>query len=415
MFLRSLCPVVVFLVVQPSFGSVPVVDASTLHGKVVTGYQGWFGAPGDGNDPQVGWFHWSKTSDNIGPGLYNVDMWPDMSGFDEDELYLAPNVQLTDGSPAVLFSSRNPKTVARHFKWMKDAGIDGIFLQRFVNELSSPARLAHRNAVLENVRAAANTYGRIFAIEYDVSGATESTMASVIAADWQYLVETLDILNDPCYLYHDGKPVVIVWGLGLQGNPGTPAIATQIIDFLKNYGGGQTLIGGVDRGWRTLTIGSKTDPAWASVYRSFDIITPWTVGAYRTTAEINSYRTNFIVPDMNECNSLGIGYLPVVWPGFSWDNLMELPPGTSNFSRRNGSHLWDQVYSTKLAGATMLFLAMFDEVDESTAIFKVSEVHPVTDHWVTYEGLPGDWYLRLAGAAQRMLNGAIPLSSTIPI
>ncbi|NLX12103.1 MAG: xylosidase/arabinosidase, partial [Phycisphaerales bacterium] len=415
MLLRSISTTVVLILARAAAGAAPVVDASTLNGKVVTGYQGWFGAPGDGNDQQIGWLHWSKAWNDIGPGLYNVDMWPDMSGFDADERYFAPNVQLSDGSPAALFSSRNPKTVARHFKWMKDAGIDGVFLQRFVNELSSPAHLSHRNAVLDNVRAAANAHGRVYAIEYDVSGATESTMASVIAADWQYLVNTLGITNDPRYLYHNGKPVVIVWGLGLQGNPGTPAIASQIISNLKNSYGGHTVIGGVDRGWRTLTHGSKTDPAWATVYRSFDIITPWTVGAYTTTNEINAYRTTLMQPDIAECNSLGIGYLPVIWPGFSWDNLKGYPPGTSVISRRNGNHLWDQVYSTQLAGANMLFVAMFDEVDESTAIFKVSDVHPVTDHWVTYEGLPGDWYLRLAGAAQRMLNGAIPLSSTIPI
>ena len=34
---------------------------------------------------------------------------------------------------------------------------------------------------------------------------------------------------------------------------------------------------------------------------------------------------------------------------------------------------------------------------------------------MTYEGMPHDWYMRLTGAAGRMLRGEIPLTSTIPI
>ena len=63
----------------------------------------------------------------------------------------------------------------------------------------------------------------------------------------------------------------------------------------------------------------------------------------------------------------------------------------------------------------MMLLAMFDEVDEGTAIFKVSPNHPTTDHWVDYGTLPHDWYLRLAGAAARMIRKEIPFTSTFPI
>ncbi len=40
---------------------------------------------------------------------------------------------------------------------------------------------------------------------------------------------------------------------------------------------------------------------------------------------------------------------------------------------------------------------MFDEVDEGTAIFKVTSEPPTQAHFVGYEGLPSDWYLRLTG------------------
>jgi hypothetical protein len=61
----------------------------------------------------------------------------------------------------------------------------------------------------------------------------------------------------------------------------------------------------------------------------------------------------------------------------------------------------------------MLYGAMFDEVDESTAMFKVaasprdapSEVAVVTLD-VDGEPLPSDWYLRLAREAQKHLRDA---------
>jgi hypothetical protein len=57
---------------------------------------------------------------------------------------------------------------------------------------------------------------------------------------------------------------------------------------------------------------------------------------------------------------------------------------------------------------------MFDEVNEGTAIYKVANQTPVGENFVTLENLPTDWYLRLTGAATRMLRNEIPLSMTIP-
>jgi hypothetical protein len=33
---------------------------------------------------------------------------------------------------------------------------------------------------------------------------------------------------------------------------------------------------------------------------------------------------------------------------------------------------------------------------------------------VTYEGLPSDWYLKLTGAATRMIRGEAPLAEKMP-
>jgi hypothetical protein len=64
----------------------------------------------------------------------------------------------------------------------------------------------------------------------------------------------------------------------------------------------------------------------------------------------------------------------------------------------------------------MLYVAMFDEVDEGTAVFKCVNNPPSTGNatFLTYEGLPGDYYLRLCGEGARLLRGEIPVSAPQP-
>ena len=66
-------------------------------------------------------------------------------------------------------------------------------------------------------------------------------------------------------------------------------------------------------------------------------------------------------------------------------------------------------------GIEMAYVAMFDEVDEATAIFKVSNSPPKPDHFKTYDGLPTDWYLRLTGEGTKLIRGERTNQKTIPI
>jgi hypothetical protein len=137
-------------------------------------------------------------------------MYPDMREFEPGEACAIPNMTV-GASPAYLFSSGNSKTVARHFKWMQHYGLDGVLVQRFVSDI--PGNYSAGDAVLKNIMAAALKYGRAFAIEYDISGANPTTLLKTLQQDWTYLADTLHVTANPQYLYHDGKPVVSVWGI----------------------------------------------------------------------------------------------------------------------------------------------------------------------------------------------------------
>ena len=72
------------------------------------------------------------------------------------------------------------------------------------------------------------------------------------------------------------------------------------------------------------------------------------------------------------------------------------------------------VTAAKPAGAGIIYVAMFDEVDEGTAIFKCANELPVGPApFLTYEGLPSDFYLRLTGEGVRLLRGEIPVSNKL--
>ena len=145
-------------------------DPSTIQNKFMVGYQGWFTCPGDGPplDPHHhGWLHWVNYPIPDG-GRPNTDLWPDLSEYSPSELYPVPGLKYANGEQAFLFSSRNPKTVQRHFNWMAQHGVDGAFLQRFAGqtdlEAGNRAIRDQRDEVGDRVREAAEKEGRVFAI-----------------------------------------------------------------------------------------------------------------------------------------------------------------------------------------------------------------------------------------------------------
>ena len=67
-------------------------------------------------------------------------------------------------------------------------------------------------------------------------------------------------------------------------------------------------------------------------------------------------------------------WLPVVYPGFSWDNLQRLPPGkVRTFLATAADSSGSSFTNWSRLGVDSVYVAMFDEVDEGTAIFKVTE------------------------------------------
>src|SRR5687767_609599 len=67
------------------------IDATTLDGKVLCGYQGWFNTPGDGTT--FGFRHWGQGLDRPDGGRLTIDMWPDVSEYDPKDLREVPGLK----------------------------------------------------------------------------------------------------------------------------------------------------------------------------------------------------------------------------------------------------------------------------------------------------------------------------------
>jgi hypothetical protein len=383
-----------------------VVPNLTMTGKVMSGYQGWFNTPSDGANR--GWRHWAGSTPQ--PGNASIDMWPDMTETDPDERY-ATGFKHKDGRVAEVYSAHNEKTVMRHFKWMRDYGLDGVFLQRFAGEVSNESGRNHFNKVLSSARKGAQTYGRVYGMMYDLSGVQDGGAEGIIA-DWKSLYDETKLTKDDRYVRHNNKPVVVLWGLGfIEG--GRPALlddGLKIVNFLKNdpvYGGNVVMLG-VPYTWRTTDNADVPFAKFEQLIRAADILSPWSVGRPNTPSAVIENAQRVLKPDLEWCQARGIEYMPVVFPGFTWFNLRKGTTPSNQIPRLGGKFLWTQYVEAKKVGATMVYQAMFDEVDEGTAIFKVTNDVPDGEgksQFVPLEGLPSDFYLKLVGQATRLVRG----------
>ena len=327
--------------------------------------------------------------------------------------------KLEDGSPAYVFSSYDESTVDLHFKWMKEYGIDGVFMQRFFSVLESENRTNHADKVLRSALKAANKYGVAICLMYDIGGMDDSKY-ELIYEDWKHLVDDLKLTNQGAqttYLFHNEKPLVAFWGISssLRNSGHIPEIY-DIIDFVKNdteYGGCSVHLGIPSR-WRTLGNDTRGDARLHDVLRNVDVIHPWFVGRYNEDS-YEAFRQNLIVEDVKWCKEKGKSYVPTVFPGFSWYNMKSWDV-SNKIPRNKGEFFWKQIAGAIESGAEMLYVAMFDEIDEATAIMKCAHEVPVGKSvFVPYEKeIPSDHYLWLAGMAGKMLRGEIPFSRQIP-
>ncbi len=399
----------------------PASRYPSYQGLILCGYQGWFRAKSDGSGE--GWVHYGNHGRFDLEDLH-VDFWPDVSEYVQTYPTSFTN---QDRTVARVFSSWDQSTIDLHFRWMKQYGIDGVFAQRFFGVTRTEQSRQKGRIILKKMLDASQKYGRAIAVMYDLSGLKASGEdCSSIIQDWKELVDQLKITSqgtNQTYLYNNGKPLVAIWGLGFPDRPyNIRNIGIEkLINFLKNdpqYGGCAVMLG-VPTYFRDLNVDCLPDPYLHQVMASADIIMPWMVQRFTPLLhqEMARYAAE-IKADIAWCDARHLEYAPCIFPGFSWHNLSKTEFGggrpLNQIPREKGQFFWDQATTAKASGATMFYVAMFDEMDEGTAIFKCANSLPVGPKLCDYQGLPSDYYLWLTGEAGKMLRGEIQISPQIP-
>jgi len=425
----------ILLIIVLTFGNL-FSSAQTRHGKttlyksykglVMAGYQGWFRAEGDGSDS--GWGHFGRNG-KFDSEHNTIDFWPDVS---EYEKTYKTEFKYADGKPAEVFSSLDKSTTNLHFKWMKEYGVDGVFMQRFFGVTRGyKDSNKSQDIILRNALEAAKRNQRAIAVMYDLSGLkAEGEDCSSVIEDWKMLVDQLKVTNqgeNQTYLYHNGKPLVAIWGVGFPDRPyDTRKIGiNRLIDFLKNdpvYGGCSVMLG-VPTYFRELNKDCLPDPYLHEIIKSVDIVLPWMVQRFTPLVhKPMDHIRDHVIEDIKWTKKYGIDYVPIAYPGFSWRNLSLSNKGLARHTaygaipRLGGAFYWDQISAIISAGAEMIYVAMFDEIDEGTAIMKVSDTPPNSEkaHFVDNDGVPSDQYLWLTGLGAKMLRKEIPFSIEMP-
>lgn len=401
---------------HPVAGKIERIDCSTVTAKVVCGYQAWFRCPEDGSN--TGWRHYGRGR-QLQPGQITIDLWPDVSELPAEERF-ATEFRHADGRVAEVYSSYREAAVRMHFRWMQEYGIDGVFVQRFPVDTRDPSMRSSMDTILSHCQKAADEYGRGWILMYDLSGVRPGQIDLVID-DWKRLhrEQHIDIRSDG-YFQHRGKPLVALWGLGFNDRPPMLDDWQRLIDVITGDSefGRCSLMLGVPYFWRTQNRDTIDDPRLLDIVKRADIVSPWAVGRLNTVDDVERLAAPRLRDDIAWCRERQLDYLPVIYPGFSWHNLSRtrrIDAPVNQIPRRGGEFLTAQASAALSAGAEMVYVAMFDELDEGTAIFKTNNDPPVGDSPFAAEpDLPSDHYLKLVGEIGKQLRAAANTAVIVP-
>lgn len=408
-------------------GAAQVVDPTTIAGKHIVGYQGWFRVPGDGSGAND-WSHWFGGNQTVTLANLRVDGWPDMTGYPTGEK-LDSTWDTGSGAPSYIFSSFRTATINHHVSLMQANNIDCIAVQRFITQTRNTKDKALADKRVSTIKSAAATYGRTFFVMYDVngsggSGRTEPGLIQELKDDWLYLMSTYQITSGGRYQNAHSKPLVIVYGLDKE-SPYTSAAMDELRTWFLQT---QNVTMGVGVSWAWM------NQPFVDAIKRCGVVLPWSVGAFKMTSATDvgapdSYRTGQLRANLDWAHvNANKTIIPVVWAGYSHKNASSTGEVLNSHKRWGGCNYWRQVYNTiseQIAQGEprILYTAMFDEVSEGTAILpqiaaKVDLPDPAKDALV-YLNMDGytlsrDWYLKVAGQATNYVRGATP-TATMPI
>ncbi|CAE6433516.1 unnamed protein product [Rhizoctonia solani] len=390
-------------------------DPTTIRGKFLVGYQGWFTCPGDGPVLVQGneWAHWTDND-----GQFNAELLPDPEYYSPGDLVVMPRAQHK------LYSSRNPAIIRRHMNIMAMHGIDGLrhmnimamhgidglFVTRRGSEIAAAYQpggngigiMKLRSEGINTLFRAAEAEGRVVSIMYDLNGLPSHQIEPWVAGDWDFMLHSKHAIESPAYVREHGQPVVALWSVGFKHAGQDPEMIMRLINRIREMAGGAYIILGVPITWQ------KQDQNWQAVYSVADAIAPMCIGTLLDEEGINNYSKTVQHPGVEALKSAQhkTDYVGVVWPGNEGELTINTGMSTGPAPRQDGAFLWRQIYNAHKDGVRFMYAEMFDGFEEGTAI--------LPSLGAQNDNTPSDWYLRICSYASEALKGEKRLYEEFP-
>ena len=214
------------------------------------------------------------------------------------------------------------------------------------------------------------------------------------------------IAESDMYLHSNGKPMIAIWGIGGEQDNHIldPVEALDVVNYLKDEG--FSIYAGVIRS--DFYKDGQKDEKWNEVFSKLDVISPWHIKGNRAEDQFTQSK-KAAEEGIAALNGTNATYVPVIFPGKSGKNLRDLG---LNWKPRNGGKLYYDLGEGAIAGgAKTLYTAMFDEVNEGTAIYKTvakKEDLPRNGTYISLDvdgyDVPSDKYLTIAGDLAKRLQ-----------
>ena len=222
------------------------INRASLHEKVIFDYKACYGADKSTDN----WYNYFKDPFGRQP---KFDFWPDVKDYSSGALVNTGLQSGNDPRGNQLFESAQAAVIQKHFEWMSNYAIDGVFLDRLTPYLLTPGQKAERDRVLELVQLAALSYDRVFALKYSILKTDDTNLLEVIQKDWEEQVDG-GLLESTSYLWHRGRPLVAIFGIGMGAADSqyAPSELLAFIEGLKAHPNPRyraTVIGFVPEDW----------------------------------------------------------------------------------------------------------------------------------------------------------------------
>lgn len=180
----------------------------------------------------------------------------------------------------------------------------------------------------------AEKYGKYFAVEYDLSGKPAdwdpSVYTPILEADYVNVLAPL--FQSPNYIYQDGRPVIEIWGVGINPSPNGPPGTTwqSIIQQFQGADENPWVIIGIPHNWLDFRNPANDPSGYWSAFQQAQCLQPWPVGAFSSVSDLEWSLQNELLPGKAQTDAWGIKYSGAFTPGGSNKN----PSGGSSFGNR---------------------------------------------------------------------------------